>query len=359
MAVLELGPGKPTDARVRAGFLFSVLAAATLSLSGCLSLPQSEALREAPPADLPQKVELTAVPFHVQDDFLCGPATLAMVFNAAGVRADVAALTPQVYLPGRQGSLQVEMLGATRRNGLVAYQLSPRLEGVLREVAAGTPVVVLLNQSVRLLPLWHYAVVIGYDLAAGEVILRSGKRERLAYPTGLFEFLWQDSAHWAMVALAPGRIAATAEEPGFAAAVAALEQAGRRGEARESYRALVARWPTSHVGLIGLGNTEYALGNRDGAEAAFRRAALAHRDSAVAYNNLAHVLSEMGRLVDAEAAARHAVSIGGPLLPEAQKTLAAILARRGAPPVVRPRRSRRAAARRLRARRPSGPGARP
>lgn len=332
MAVLELVPGERTEARVRAGFLFSVLAAAALALSGCISLPQSEALREAPPADLPRKAELTAVPFHVQDDFLCGPATLAMVFNAAGVKADVAGLTPQVYLPGREGSLQVEMLGATRRNGLVAYQLPPRLEGVLREVAAGTPVVVLLNLSVRLMPLWHYAVVIGYDLDAREVVLRSGKRERLAYPAGLFEFLWQDAAHWAMVALPPGRVAATAEEPGFAAAVAALEQAGRRGEARESYRALLARWPTSHVGLIGLGNTEYALGNKSGAEAAFRRAALAHRDSAVAYNNLAHVLSELGRLVDAEAAARHAVSLGGPLQPQAQKTLEAILARRAQAP---------------------------
>lgn len=303
-----------------------------LALSGCISLPQSGALREAPPAGLPQKAELTAVPFHLQDDFLCGPATLAMVFNAAGVKADVAGLTPQVYLPGREGSLQVEMLGATRRNGLVAYQVPPRLEGLLREVAAGTPVVVLLNLSVRMLPLWHYAVVIGYDLAAGEVVLRSARRERVAYPMGFFEFLWQDSAHWAMVALPPGRIAATADEPGFAAAVAALEQAGRRREARESYLALLVRWPTSHVGLVGLGNTEYALGNVAGAEAAFRAAALAHRDSAVAYNNLAHVLSELGRLVDAEAAARHAVSLGGPLQPEAKKTLEAILARRAQAP---------------------------
>ena len=44
-------------------------------------------LREAPPQGLPSRVELKDVPFHLQDDFLCGPATLAMVFNAAGVPA--------------------------------------------------------------------------------------------------------------------------------------------------------------------------------------------------------------------------------------------------------------------------------
>src|SRR4249920_3004162 len=115
--------------------------AATLCLGGCITMPQGEALRAAPPRDLPVRMELTEVPFHRQDDYLCGPAALAMVFNAAGVQADVESLTPMVYLPGRKGSLQAEMLGATRRSGLVAYTLAPRMEDLLRELAAGTPVV--------------------------------------------------------------------------------------------------------------------------------------------------------------------------------------------------------------------------
>ena len=122
---------------------FALIAA--LLLCGCVSLPQSYALRASPPRDLPPRVELAEVPFYRQDDFLCGPAALAMVFNAAGVRADVESITPLVYLPGRQGSLQAEMLGATRRSGLLAYALAPRLEDLLRELAAGTPAVVLLN----------------------------------------------------------------------------------------------------------------------------------------------------------------------------------------------------------------------
>ena len=140
----------------------------------------------------------------------------------------------------------------------------------------------------------------------------------------------------AMVALPPGKLAASAEEPGFANAVAALEQAGKRREARDSYRALVQRWPTSLIGLIGLGNTEYALGDLAAAESALRRAGQAHRDSAIAFNNHAHVLAALGRLSDAEAAARHALSLGGPLQPEVQKTLDAILARRGVKPKPQP-----------------------
>jgi hypothetical protein len=316
--------------------LFAALAVLALALQGCVSVPQTDALREKPPADLQKKAELTAVPFFTQGDFLCGPATLAMVINAAGVKTDVETLTPQVYLPGLKGSLQAEMLGATRRNGLLAYQIPPSLEAVLREIAGGTPVVVLLNLSIKMVPVWHYAVVVGYDLAEGDIILRSAQRERVTYPFGFFEFLWRDSSHWAMVALPPGKLAASAEEPGFANAAAALEQAGKRREARDSYRALLQRWPTSLIGLIGLGNTEYALGDLAAAESALRRAGQAHRDSAIVFNNHAHVLAALGRLSDAEAAARHALSLGGPLQPEVQKTLDAILARRGVKPKPQP-----------------------
>ncbi len=307
-------------------------ALAVLCLGGCISLPQSEALRASPPAGLPLRVELAQVPFHLQDDFLCGPASLAMLFNAAGVAAaSVESLTPMVYLPGRQGSLQAEMLGATRRTGLVAYPLAPRLEDLLREVAAGTPVVVLLNLSLKLMPVWHYAVIIGYDLDQREVIVRSGKRARDEWSFGFLEFFWRDSDYWSMLALAPGRLPASAREAEFAAAVAALEQAGRRSEARESYRALLARWPGNLVGLVGLGNVEYNLKDMAAAERAFRRASEAHPKSEIAWNNLAHVLALLGRLPEAESAARTAVALEGPTLPEARKTLEAILAQRHPP----------------------------
>ena len=326
-AVLRRAAGK---ARANAGFFFAALAAA-FCLGGCVSLPQSDALRVAAPAGLPPRVELTQVPFHLQDDFLCGPASLAMVFNAAGVAASVDSVTPMVYLPGRQGSLQAEMLGATRRSGLVAYTLAPQLASVLREVAAGTPVVVLLNLTIRLFPVWHYAVIVGYDLEAQKIIVRSAKRARDEWSFSFLEFFWQDSNYWSMLALPPGRVPATAREADFATAVAALEQAGRVREARESYRALLERWPANLIGLIGLGNAEYAMKDLRAAERAFRRASETHPGSGAAFNNLAHVLAALGGLADAEAAARTAVALGGPTLSEARKTLDAILALRAAP----------------------------
>jgi tetratricopeptide (TPR) repeat protein len=251
-----------------------------------------------------------------------------MAFNAAGIAGSVESLTPLVYLPGRQGSLQAEMLGATRRSGLIAYILAPDFESVLREVAAGTPVVVLLNLTLQIYPVWHYAVVVGYDLEQGNIVLRSGTRAREEMSLGFFEFQWQDGGHWAMLALPPGRLPATAREPDFAAAVAATERIGRPREARESYRALLERWPSSLPALFGLGNAEFALGDAAAAERAFRRATEAHPKAAAAFNNHAYTLAVLGRYDEAEARARVAVALGGPTQAEAQKTLEAILARR-------------------------------
>jgi hypothetical protein len=304
------------------------LLAAAICLGGCVSLPQTEALIASAPEGLPPRVELAQVPYFRQDDFLCGPAALAMVFNAAGVTANLESVTPLVYLPGRQGSLQAEMLGATRRSGLVAYTPAPRLEDLLRELAAGTPVVVLVNFSFKVAPVWHYAVVVGYDLDKRELIVRSAGRSRDLWSFAFLEFFWQDSDHWSMLALAPGRVPATATEPGFAAAVAALEQAGKPREARESYLALLARWPASELGLIGLGNTDYALKDLAGSERAFRRASGVHPASVTALNNLAHVLAAQGRLDEAESTARRAVALAGPLLPQARRTLESIQAQR-------------------------------
>jgi tetratricopeptide (TPR) repeat protein len=308
-------------ARVIAGFVF------VLSLlAGCVSLPQTEALRGEGGAGLPPRVELDSVPFFAQEEYQCGPAALAMALNAAGVAATPDALIDEVYIPARKGSLQVEMLAGARRHGLLAYELAPELKDVLAEVAAGNAVIVLQNLGLWAFhPYWHYAVVIGYDLEKNQVLLHSGTRARRAMPLGLFEFLWIDGQRWAMVALPPGRLPASAREASSATAAAALEKTGRIAEARLSYAALLQRWPDNLIGLMGLGNTTYALGDPAEAESAFRKATAAHPLAAAAFNNLAQTLADQGKLEAALEAARRAVSLGGASLPAAQATLQEIL----------------------------------
>ena len=292
-------------------------------LAACAA-PQVSGLIERRPASLANSAEIAATPFFPQEDYQCGPASLAAVLAHAGRDATPESLLPEVYLPGRKGSLQAEMLAATRRHSLVAYPLAPRLEDLLRELAAGTPVVVLQNLALDWWPQWHYAVAIGYDLRRREVVLRSGVTRRLTMRLDTFEHTWARSGHWAMAALPPDQLPATAGESAYLAAVAALERVAPAA-ARRGYETALARWPGSAAAHVGLGNASYAMRDLAGAAAAYLRATMEFPEAADAWNNLAQVLVELGRRAEALVAARRAVSLGGPRLPAYRETLDAIL----------------------------------
>lgn len=74
---------------------------------------------------LPERVELTDVPFFPQDAYQCGPAALATMLNQRGVLTTPGALKDKVYIPSREGSLQVEMVAAARNHEMLVYPLQP------------------------------------------------------------------------------------------------------------------------------------------------------------------------------------------------------------------------------------------
>jgi hypothetical protein len=294
--------------------------------AGCAS--QTSALLRNPDPNLPRRTELASTPFHAQERYQCGPASLAMALGAAGIAVAPDALVPQVYVPQREGSLQPEMLAAARRNGALAMTIPPRMDALLTEVAAGNPVLVLQNLSLPIAPLWHYAVVIGYDLDTEDVILRSGTTERLTMPLSTFEHTWQRSDYWGMTVTPPDRLPATATEEVATAALVAFEKTADKPRARRAYEAALQRWPHNLTLRMGSGNTAYAAGDLPAAAAAFSAAAKDHPDDAAAYNNLAAVLAELGHLDEAQAAAEKAMAIGGRWRDAAAATLADIAARK-------------------------------
>ncbi|QYF91658.1 PA2778 family cysteine peptidase [Massilia sp. PAMC28688] len=299
-----------------------ILSLLLMLLTGCAT--QTRALMAAVPADMPRRVALTGTPFIAQERYQCGPAALAMALRAAGFAADADALVAQVYIPARQGSLQVEMLAAGRRNGAFSITIAPRMDALLAELAAGRPVLVLQNLSLPIAPRWHYAVAIGYDLDRNEILLHSGTTERLAMPLSTFEHTWKRSAYWGMQTLPPGSLPVSASEADVLEALLAFEKSSHPGAARQTYAAAVQRWPRNLAFHLGLGNTAYAAGDRAAAAIALERATIAHPDSGAAFNNLAYVLMELQRLPEARAAAEKAVALGGQWRAAAQDTLQTI-----------------------------------
>jgi tetratricopeptide (TPR) repeat protein len=226
-----------------------------------------------------------------------------MALGAAGLATPPEQLGRQIFLPGRQGTLQIEMLAGARRNGALAIEIPGSLDALLRETAAGQPVVVLLNLGLSWAPSWHYAVVIGYDLDDGAFLLRSGPIERQVLPFETLERTWARGGNWAFVVLPPGKLAASAGETQTTTALVAFEKTAPPLRAATAYRSALERWPGSLTLAMGLGNSLYKAGALPEAETVFKNAARRH-DAAAAWNNLANLLLERGRLREARDAAQ-------------------------------------------------------
>jgi hypothetical protein len=286
-----------SSARSRAGAL-----AAALALYGCASAPQL-------PADLPA-AELTTVPFFPQTEYQCGPAALATVLKHAGAEVDADALAPEVYAPGLRGSLQPELLGATRRHGFIPYVIEPDARALAAELAARRPVLVLQNLGVERVPIWHYAVVVG--LAADDVVLRSGTEERRIERGSRFLREWQRGSNWAFVVLKPGELPATGTAGAYVRAVAGAEPVLGAAAAERSWRAALERWPSDELVLFASAGQRYAAGDLVEATGLYRRLLEAAPQNAAARNNLANVLAERGCRAEALAEAREALAALSP-----------------------------------------------
>ena len=79
-----------------------LLLAAMLLLAGCAT-PQVSALDAQWPAGIPDRVQLTNVPFFAQEDYECGPAALAMALQSTGIDIAPNTLVAQVFVRQRKG----------------------------------------------------------------------------------------------------------------------------------------------------------------------------------------------------------------------------------------------------------------
>lgn len=272
-----------------------MLASTLVVLAGCAGKP----VLSTQSSSLPQQVELASVPFFPQQEYQCGPAALATVLNQRGLRITPEQLRDAVYLPGREGSLQVELVAAARQQGLLAYPLAPELDALLAEVAAGNPVLVLQNLGLALMPQWHFAVVVGYDIAGQKLLLRSGTEKRLVTDFATFDSTWARSERWALVTTQPYQLPATAQPLPWLQSALDLQETGQRAAAFTAMHTAVERWPESSEAWFALGNRYYEDGNAGGATGAFLQSIAATPPLPAAWGNLAHVLAENGCVTEA------------------------------------------------------------
>ncbi len=276
-------------------------------LGGC-SFRASPIVQFSPDSPIPATIELQSVPFFPQARYQCGPAALATILSASGVETSADALIPHVYLPGRRGSLRPDLIATTRRFGRLPYQLEGTLEAVLAELAAGQPVLVMQNLGFDWFAQWHYAVMVGYDLNQGTVILRSGEQRRYVLPVATFVKTWERAGRWALVAASPEQIPVTAQPLSYLQVVHDAEKLDPE-LAISAYQQALGRWPQEALLWLALGNAFYQQKQFQRSSQTFATALDQHPANAQLWNNYAYALSAQGCPAEALTAIRCAVRL--------------------------------------------------
>jgi tetratricopeptide (TPR) repeat protein len=269
-----------------------LLPALLILLGGCAGISTERATL---PDDI-KSVEIEEVPFYPQDRFQCGPAALTTVLTYSGIAADIDDVVDKVYLPGREGTIQAELLGATRSAGRIPLLIDGSLNALHAELHAGRPVLVLQNLGVSWIPSWHYAVIVGLDTENETVILRSGVDSRRVTPMRLFMRTWQRSDFWGFVALRPGELPEGADRITYLKALTAFENVNP-GDPDNllAWDVAYRRWNSDPTILFGYANALDELHQSSLAEAIYRETIALGGHTVAARNNLALLLARTGR----------------------------------------------------------------
>jgi tetratricopeptide (TPR) repeat protein len=255
-----------------------------LLLQACSTLPQHQL-----PNNIAAQSQLD-VPFIAQQQYYCGPAALAEVAHFYGIDADQQSLAKQLFIPGKKGSLAIEMQASTRRLGMLPYPLDKTLSALVTELDAGHPVLVFQNLTFSWLPQWHYALAVGYDMSTKELILHSGSHAYYRMPFRTFLKTWARTNYWALVMSEPENIPTTAEPTKYIRAAYAFEQTGQPELAAEFYAVAAQRWPDSLAVLSAQANLALATDDVQQALVKFERVLQLDPENPALWNNYAYAL---------------------------------------------------------------------
>ncbi len=230
------------------------LVAGFLLLTGCQATPQAEQLRQQKPAQLAAAKTIADVPFSPQQQYYCGPTTLSEVFAFHGRRINAEEIAPKLFIPAKQGSLQLEMVSATRQYDFLPYAKTGSLTELMQLIEDDIPVIVFQNLSIQLLPQWHYAVVIGYDLSKGTITLHTGLTPNHEMSFELFEKTWARGNYWLLAPVPNGKTSSSMEPFTYIQAAYDLLQVGNVKTGLSFLEAATRQWPDQWLAYFLIAN---------------------------------------------------------------------------------------------------------
>ncbi|MBU1002352.1 MAG: C39 family peptidase [Proteobacteria bacterium] len=137
------------------------------------------------------------VPFHAQEVFQCGPASLAGVLNYLGDPVTPDEIAQAVFRPELRGSVSLDLALYPRGRGLSSRFWRGTVEDLVRSVDTGQPLVLMLDLGLGPVSTYHFLVVVGYSPQGP--IVNTGRREHALLPWGEFLRTWERADSWTLL----------------------------------------------------------------------------------------------------------------------------------------------------------------
>ena len=139
---------------------------------------------------------IDGVPFFPQEEYQCGPASLAGVLNFYGWKVSPEEIAAEIFSRQAGGTLDMDMVFYAQKKGLRAEKYRGTFEDLQAQVNSRRPLIVLVDQGFWVYQSHHFMVVVGYD--EGGIIVNSGKEERKFIPRDSFLKAWEKTKFWTL-----------------------------------------------------------------------------------------------------------------------------------------------------------------
>jgi len=137
------------------------------------------------------------VPFHAQETYQCGPASLAGVMNYWKIDVTPDDIAEEIYSKSAKGTLNMDMVIYPQKKGLLAEQYSGNMKDLKKNIDSGYPLIVLVDYGFWVFQSNHFMVVVGVDQDG--IIANSGKDKGKFIPEEDFIKTWEKTKFWTLL----------------------------------------------------------------------------------------------------------------------------------------------------------------
>lgn len=228
-------------------------------LNGCSSFSKAKNIRQTFPQNIANYVLLKKPEFIAQKDSDCGPASLAMLFSNYQSHWDIKKITQQVYSPKHEGSFPQDMISSMRRHKYLSMPVRSH-RNILNSINNNHPVIVLQNLGTHKLPMWHYSLVVGYDLYKNVYFIHSATNPYSEISMGRFDYTWVLADNWAYSIRKPNSIDKDLNLGDYVKEIEANKNLNHQ-ESYDYYKSLSEAFPESIHPVVGMAHSAAQMEN--------------------------------------------------------------------------------------------------